>query len=371
MGLLVNHEKLNTQILDGIADMIRIVNKDNEVVYFNDAMEKFFSGNTNLIVCEMDQEEGQDSFCDMRITERCLSTGEVIQREESVGEDYYSVKTNPIFGDNGSIIGAIEVFRNKSTEKKLQIELIERNKSLMEEMQAARNIQQALLPTENSIKGIDLNYLYRPASALSGDVFDVYEIDEDHIALYIADVVGHGFSSSMTTMFIFQTLRNMQKKILKNPALTMEELNKRFLQLGLSVEIYFTLFYGVFNRKTKEFTYTNAGHNCPPMVKQGEDITLLEASGYPINRLFSEHKYEAETIQLKDKSQILLYTDGIVEYKNIDRIEFGIQRLKEIFETYTQHFFEELDSSLRSFVYGEPIDDITCALIQLNCAKQV
>lgn len=367
LGLKLSKGMLNTQILDGIADMIRIVNIDNEIVYFNDAMEELFSGQSDKLWCSIDGQNDPDSFCDMSISQRCLDTGQVIQREESIGDHYYSVKTNPIRGQDGSIIGAIEVFRNKSLEKKLQIELIEKNKSMTQEMISARSIQRALLPKRGYLKGVMVDFFYIPADVLSGDMFDIYEIDKDNIAFYIADTVGHGFSSSMTTMFIFQAMRNMVKSIQKNPSKTLKELSRRFQELMLNIEIYFTIFYGVYNRRTKEFSYSNAGHNCPPLLKKGgEVIDQIVLSGYPISRLFKDVEYEVYSKKIEKGTELLLYTDGVIECRNRKQEEFGLERLIDLYASGREDFLEVLTNEIKDFVQDDYSDDLTCASLQIK-----
>ena len=364
LGLKLNKGMLNTQILDGIADMIRIVNSENEIVYFNDAMEDLFMGQSDKLWCSFDGSKDPDSFCDMTISQRCLATGQVIQREESIGEHYYSVKTNPIRGEDGEIIGAIEVFRNKSLEKKLQIELIEKNKSMTEEMNSAQNIQRALLPKRGYINRIMVDYFFIPADVLSGDIFDIYEFDKEHTAIYIADTVGHGFSSSMTTMFISQTMRNMPKSIQRDPAKTLNELSRRFKDLMLGIELYFTIFYAVYNRKTRELVYCNAGHNCPPLLKKnGKCIQPIELSGYPISRLFKDVHYENYKMSLKKGTEILFYTDGVIECRNRKQEEFGLEKLKALFLEKGEDFLESLIEEINLFVQGDYLDDMTCASV--------
>lgn len=102
--------------MDTMTDLIRVVDKDNRVVYYNHAMKQVLERNEGKAT-------GHDDF---RMTARCLGSGENIQRETYIGETYYSVKTNPIRSEEGEIVGAIEVFRDKSLEKRLQVELIEK-----------------------------------------------------------------------------------------------------------------------------------------------------------------------------------------------------------------------------------------------------
>ncbi len=85
---------------------------------------------------------------------------------------------------------------------------------------------------------------------LSGDMFDVYYINEDNIGIYICDVVGHGVTASMMTMFVRQTMRAIKDDIL-SPSTALKELHKRFVSLDLGSDKYFTIFYAIYILKIK------------------------------------------------------------------------------------------------------------------------
>ncbi len=113
---------------------------------------------------------------------------------------------------------------------------------------------------------------------LSGDMFDIYFIDEENIGIYICDVVGHGVTASMMTMFVRQTMRAIKDDIL-SPSAALTELHKRFVTLNLGADKYFTIFYGIYNIKNKQLKYSNAGHNCIPIRFNTDQVTLLKTKG--------------------------------------------------------------------------------------------
>ncbi len=150
-----------------------------------------------------------------------------------------------------------------------------------------------------------------------GDIFDIYYIDEDNIGIYICDVVGHGVTASMMTMFVRQTMRAIKDDIL-SPSRALSELHQKFIALDLDTDKYFTIFYGVFNTKDRSFKYSNGGHNCVPIKINDEEISLLKTNGFPISLIFNKVDYTEEEIKLSPGGdKILFYTDGITEAKNI------------------------------------------------------
>ena len=352
------YREIEIRLFDTMTDLIRVVDKDNRVVYYNHAMEQ-----------ALDKLEGAtddgDGHADFRMTARSLGSGENIQRETYIGETYYSVKTNPIRSKTGEVIGAIEVFRDKSLEKRLQIELIEKNRALMDEQMNAASIQRALLPQRGYDRFFFMDYFYIPAELLSGDFFDIIEIDEDRTAIYIADAVGHGFASSMATLFISQTMRNMDPDILADPTVAMMELVHRFRDLNLPAEMYFTMFLGVFSKKQRKFTYANAGHDCPPLLKRKNHVRLLMNSGFPVTPLVEASFYECRTAYLQKGDELLFYTDGITECRNKRGEQYGVGALRALFSEIGEEPPAEIRGALRDFMYEDPADDMTCVYVKM------
>lgn len=353
--------EMNYKILDSVADLVRVINTKNEVVYVNTAMSRMLGYDHDNGICSL-----KSHVFNPQITKRTIETGEIIQREEVIDGSFYLVKCSPILGNNNKIEGAVEVFRNTTIEKKLLDEITNKNKSSNIEMLRAQKIQESLLPMDDHFGSLSIDYLYRPANTISGDMFDLFKIDDDNIAIYISDTVGHGFASSMITMFVRVVMRNLQKSILKTPSKTLTEIWKRFCLLNLDVELYFTLFYAVYNLKTHKLTYSNAGHfPCPVHVKE-DVVENLEVAGHPITRFLKNVNFEDQEIELKGSGKLMFMTDGVTETMN-DRNEiFSIKRVKKILSANDEDELAILEDSLNKFMWGEQRDDITALLLKYD-----
>ncbi|MDO5713826.1 MAG: SpoIIE family protein phosphatase [Tissierellia bacterium] len=354
---------LGDQILNGIADFVRVVNKDNEVVFINDAMKEVLGGDPEKLTCAVPFDSC--FLCNPLITLRSLQTGEIIQREESYQQDTYSVKTSPIWGDEGKIVGAVEVYRNKSREKKLQMELIEKNRIATKEMAQAKNIQHSLLPKKGFYGNVKVNHIYIPSDVISGDMLDVFQINEDVLGFYMSDTVGHGFASGMTTLFIRETLRNLSYRELMIPSRTLEEIHRKFNSLGLDIEIYFTIFYGVYNKRENRLYFSNGGHNCAPIKITSEGCTPIKITGRPISRIFEKSSYEDFFIDIHCGDRFLLYTDGITESKNEKQENFGLERLIALGNQYKVDLLENILDYRNQFTWGDQKDDISALLLDI------
>ena len=353
-------DKIDFQVLNAIADLVRVLDYNEKVIFVNKAMEDLLGYDRDKKVCVI----GEDLF-DPEITRRALLSGEVIQREENIGSMIFSVKCSQIINKHWQILGVVEVFRNVTMARKLQKEIIEKNRFMTSETIAASIIQQTVLPKKGFIKNLKINYVYNPSTILSGDMFDVFEIDNENIAVYIADSVGHGFAASMVTMFIKSVIRTLEDSTLISPKKTLEEISERFTSLRLEIENYFTCFYGVYNRKEDKFVFSNAGHLPMPMRVRDREFKSLEAEGYPISRFFANPNYEENEIKLFSGDYLLFMTDGVVEARNSDKEVFGYDRVREIISNNNSDILEILESKLIEFNEGTQKDDISMLLVNV------
>lgn len=352
---------INHIVLNGIADLVRVIDKDNNVIFVNSAMKEFFGADETTMTCE----PGDGFFCNVSVAQRSFRTGEIIQREEYIKGNYYSVKCSPVHSETGQIVGVVEVFRNVTMEKKLQGQIINKNKELTFEMLDAQKIQKSLIPEKGFFKNLKLDYFYSPSNILSGDLFNVFEINEDNMGIYIADVMGHGFKSSLITMFISLLFKNISTKTLLSPSRTLEEIKSRFSSLNIDPGIYFTCFYGVYNRKKDNFLFSNAGHNPCPILTRDRNSYELISRGFPISGIFDHINYEENSVDLFCGDKLLFMTDGIVETVNKNREPFGLERIADILNENSIDEINVIKEELELYKYRDQQDDITCVLFKV------
>ena len=344
------------QIINSIADFVRVVDVDNDVIYMNGAMEDTLGG--DLSDYEKDK-LAQQLLNDFSVTRRTLETGEVIQQDQYYKNQSYSVKTSPLWNGNGELVGAVEVFRRNTRDRILHEKLVERNKTMNHEMAMASLIQRALLPQKGFLKNLKIDYLYLPQDTISGDLFDFFPIQDNKFAFYISDTVGHGFASGMTTMFINQAMRTMDRKVLLNPGKTLELLHKKFLDLHLEMGFYFTIFYGVYDNNNHKISYANAGHNCPPILYRQGSGESLQSSGLPIMTYFQEVNYKGQEISAYPGDHLFLYTDGLIESTNKEREEYGLDRLKKVLLRDPWNSIRGVQEDLENFAGKKLNDDLS------------
>ena len=353
---------LDYNVLESMADWVRVVDKEGIVIYTNVAMTKalgdsFVGKSCHQAFCR----EERCSFC---ITNRSIQTGETVQKEEFINGRHYSVKSSPVNDHLGRPIAAVEVFRDVTRERQLELELIERGKKTSRDLQFARRIQERILPRPGNINGLEIDYIFQPSEMLSGDMFDIYYIDEANIGIYICDVAGHGIAASMLTMFIKNTMRNIKEEI-TSPGLALEELHTRFSKLEFDAEKYFTIFYGVYNKITRTFRYANAGHNCYPIKFNQLEVEPLKIKGYPITILFNKIQYKEKEIKLELRDKILFYTDGITEARDHNDVQFGIEGILDQIQKNPDNILAEIEEKFIIHSWGEQDDDYALVLVEV------
>lgn len=338
-------EASQLNIIDGMIDWVRVVDKNNVVLYANKKMKDDLGDITGKLCYEVFCSEGRCDYC---ISSSTLHDGSVLHKEATINGRTYMVISSPIKDGSGEIMCSVEVFRDITNEKELTRNVSEKNKKMSEDINFARNMQIRMLPPEGMYNGLKLNYLYESSEQLSGDFFDVFKIDEENIGIYICDVVGHGVTASLLTVFVRQSLRTIAKGDLDLNKI-MKELHKTFLSLNLDYDRYFSVFLGIYNKSTREFKYINAGHNSEPILLRSEgEIELLKAKGYPIANIFDNVKYEIKSVNLSVGDKLFFYTDGITEATNEEGIQYGVSKLIYIINK-KENILKNLKKSLNEY----------------------
>ncbi len=186
--------------------------------------------------------------------------------------------------------------------------------NLAGQLRLAGLVQQDFLPTQlpNSDE-VRWATVFLPAEWVSGDIYNIVRIDEQHIGFYIADVVGHGMPAALLTIFLKQALV-MRETIEDNyrifsPAEVMKNLNVRMAAQKLSGYQFATCCYCLLNTKTLQLTYARAGHPYPILIRPDEQPEQLQVRGSLLG-VFEQAEYVQQTIQLQHGDKLLLYSDG-------------------------------------------------------------
>src|SRR5262249_24293253 len=162
-----------------------------------------------------------------------------------------------------------------------------------------------------------------PARGVGGDYYDFINFDNRQVGLAIADVAGKGMPAALLMSTVQATLRSLtarngsQVPVTPELAKLVGKLN-RLLFDSTNGEHYVTFFYATFDQSTQLLPYVNAGHNPPLYLRADEagDFRQLTACGL-LARAFGDSAYAQETVQLRSKDVLFLYTAGLTEAQNM------------------------------------------------------
>lgn len=357
-------ENTNFRFLEAMEDLVRVRNEDGEILFENNAMRDVLKRTFQLYDNVINSPE---IFLDMYGENKDKKI--TVIDEVRIDKKLYSIKASPIYDFDEKILGYIEVYRDITAERDITMELFHAHQKINDEMILAKTIQKSILPKRSNFGKINFQYGHEPSDNLSGDVFDVIEMSKDKIGVYIADVVGHGISASIMTMFIRQSMLSiLQEYPHYSASEIILELKSRYGELGLDVSQYFTLLFMIIDKSKNSVSYVNAGHNCFPILFNDNEIKVLKNKGKFISNLFSDVEYKEKELNIEKGDRILVYTDGITETVNALGEEFGDEKLIEWIKLNkdTNSFVFDLLKEIRKFRWLEQKDDVALLYLEMG-----
>ncbi len=243
---------------------------------------------------------------------------------------------------------------------RLQKEMVVRER-LETEVQLARQIQQTFIPDvlpEHPHWQIAARW--RTARQVGGDFYDVIELPDNRLGLFIADVADKGVPAAMF-MALTRTLVHAAVIETPSPAEALRRVNN-LLMPDTKQGMFVTAVYAVLDRETGQLTYSNAGHNPPLWVRKGS-VERLTRTGVALGAS-EESRFEDRTIHIQPGESVLFYTDGLTEAFNLEGDMFGEERLLRAIgwqETASaDDMLKTVESALDDFAGdAPPSDDLT------------
>lgn len=243
-----------------------------------------------------------------------------------------------------------------------------------EEMRLAAKLQRDFLPKRLPELGlVRFATLFRPASWVSGDIYDVIRLDETHVGFHVIDAVGHGMPAALLTMFIKKALQT--KRIAGNtyqivpPHVTIAELNADLCDQNLTSCQFCTAVYCVIDTETLKMTFSCAGHPAPILIRPDGTLTQLDCPGTLLGVL-PEAKYHSNQVVLAPGDRVVLYTDGAEDVLCNVATSYH-PKLADILRPWARMPRDELFLRLTALIdeiAGDetPIDDITVVIMDIE-----
>ena len=298
---------------------------------------------------------------------------------EWVQELDYTVSADELHGR----LASIQHYQHIVRQTQLEIHHMQRlgrhfNKQFAEvdqDMRLASRLQQEFLPkTLPQIDGFRFSVVYRPASWVSGDIYDVARVDEKHLSFYVADAMGHGMAASLLTMFVRRAIRSKEigssgYRIL-SPSETLQNLNDTLADQRLENGQFVTACYCLLDHATRVLTFARGGHPHLILTEPDGSMQEIRTEGGLLG-LFPRQEFPTKQIQLQSGQKVILYSDGMelafVEQRDY---ETGEPRYKKEFQKVIHLPASKLTSRLEQMIDAEegslsPRDDTTVVVMEV------
>lgn len=241
------------------------------------------------------------------------------------------------------------------------------------ELSLAKRIQEDMLPNDFPAfperTEFDIYASMTPAKEVGGDFYDFFLIDDDHLALVMADVSGKGIPAALFMMVSKIMIQNQAMGGI-TPAQVLEAVND---QIGSNnrEEMFVTVWLGILDLRTGIMTASNAGHEYPILKRpDGSFAILKDKHGFVIGGM-EDMMYFDYQIEFPKGSKLFLYTDGLPEAQGQDGSFYGNDRTLEVLNKHAdgspQEILEAVSESVYEFVGSAPqFDDLTMMCIESN-----
>ena len=238
------------------------------------------------------------------------------------------------------------------------------------EHRIAERLQEAMLTTPTSVRGIHFSHLYRSATVstrVGGDFFDLFELAKGRVGVTIGDVSGKGLEAAVLTSVIKDTVRALAHDI-PSPAEVMARANVTLCRAARLPE-FASLFFAVIDTRTASMTYCCAGHPPAAVMTAEGGVQLLDCAS-PVIGAVEDLTYEENVTMLAPGETVFLYTDGVTEARKEDGTFFGEELLiKELWLSSDSDISEvpmRVFNAVMEFTGGRLTDDIALLAFKLT-----
>ncbi len=243
--------------------------------------------------------------------------------------------------------------------------------NLEAELAEAAEYVQSLLP-DPMTEPFSIEAKFIPSRQLGGDCFDYNWLDADYLAIYLLDVAGHGLRAALPSVAVLNLLRS---RTLPNidyykPSDVLRALNTTF-QMTYQNDKYFTIWYGVYNRVSRQLVYASAGHPPAVLISQSPASTAkiqrLKTPGMPVG-MFPDAPYIDNCCDVEDLSTLYIFSDGVYEIHQPDGNIWGLDPFIDLLAAYNGATSDQLELVLNYIqkLNAKAVFDDDWSLLKVN-----
>jgi serine phosphatase RsbU (regulator of sigma subunit) len=205
---------------------------------------------------------------------------------------------------------------------------VERTTKLNRDLLKASNYVLSLLPPPIHTGPVRVSWRFVPSTQLGGDAFGYYWLGPETFVFYLMDVSGHGVGAAMHSVAVMNILRQraLPDVNFENPSQVLSSLNDRF-QMASHNGMYFTLWYGVYNTRTRTLTHGAAGHHPAYMVSAARERAQPVGDSDIIIGALPDQPYQSQMTFVPAGSSLYVFSDGVCEVATKDGEMRGLSDL--------------------------------------------
>ena len=345
---LARENKMLRAVLDSMPDNIAIKDLKGRYIFDNSSHCRFLGAmNTadvvgkNLVDFLPARVAAKFHADDLRV----LGSGEAVVRSEDEAIDstgnkvWLSVTKMPLRDEKGELIGLVstthDITARKNAEEQLAKyaeELREKNALLEEDLETARELQNALLPQQYprfpssavpEASALRFHHFFRPSSAVGGDFFQILQVSDSVAGVLICDVMGHGVRAALVAAILRALVEELRARA-TDPARFLQELNRGISRILKQTRLmmFVSACYLLVDIARGELRYANAGHPNPLCVhralRSAEPLPFGGSKPDPVLGIFDDAQYHNSSCKLSAGDTVLLFTDGLFEVEGAD-----------------------------------------------------
>ena len=247
-----------------------------------------------------------------------------------------------------------------------QIAETEKTERLATELNLASSIQSNMLPNIFPVfperKEFTLHASMTPAKEVGGDFYDFFFVDDDHIALVMADVSGKGIPAALF-MMVSRTLIKNRALMGGDPSEILYDVNKQLCESN-AAGLFVTVWLGILEISTGRGIAANAGHEHPALYRNGDEFHLVVYKHSPAVAVMDGMKFKEHEFVLHPGDTLFVYTDGVAEATSTSNELFGNERMLDALnrdpDALPKQLLANVKAGVDEFVQGaEQFDDLT------------
>lgn len=264
-------------------------------------------------------------------------------------------------------------------------ELWEKNTVMEEDLEMARELQMAFLPSRfptiprgvsETASAVRFCSVFHPTSSVSGDFYNIVRISDTSVGIFICDVMGHGVRAALVTA-IMRALEEQLGEAANNPGALLTQMNHslRDILRQLATTLFATACYIIVDVTTGRLSYANAGHPKPLLVHHASktvEIIGADRKHGPALGLVDDISYQTHELTVAEGDLILTFTDGLFEVEDTQSQAFSETRLREAIQRRVglplTKLVEDLAHEIEDFAQGQAFTDDVC-LVGMEIAR--